>query len=120
MLPNGGEKQNEAGLLVIWSRVARQLLWIESRESLNEEGGMNSKKPTCAERKQSISDVHFKGTKERRNVACLRYKKRHLWLEHSWGDGAMVEDQVSDPNNGKEFLLPCIGSQWMILKRGKA
>lgn len=39
MLSNGGEKQNEAGLLVIWSRVARQLLQIECGESPNEEGG---------------------------------------------------------------------------------
>lgn len=81
---------------------------------------MNNKKPTCAERKQSISGVNFKGTKERRNLACLRCIKRIPWLEHSWGDGAMVEDQVSDQNNGKEFLLTCIGSQRMILKMEKS
>lgn len=81
---------------------------------------MNNKKSTRAERKQSISDVNFKGTKERRNLACSRYIKRLLWLEHSWGDGAMVEDQVSDQNKGKEFLLTCIGSQRMVLKREKA
>lgn len=71
-------------------------------------------------REKSISDVNFQGTKERRNLAFLNFIKRLLWLEHSVGDGAMVEYEVSHQNNGKEFLLTCTASQYMILKMEKA
>lgn len=45
----------------------------------------------------------------------MRHIKRFLWLEHSCrGEEIVVEDEVRDQSNGKDFLFDCGASQWRI------
>ena len=50
----------------------------------------------------------------------MRHIKRFLWLEHSCrGEEIVVEDEVRDQSNGKDFLFDCGASQWRIFFKKK-